>query len=631
MLQALSAKMARYNLRYAMSNLQKSYESNYDEFSKDTWTKNISENLESLMGAWNPEVKDLPPEKVIRDFNSFVLSGKYKVYTVRTLAGSVSDLSEVNLKRFSTLINYYHFSLNKKPKEKKTFTFFLKCILEFFPEENNESSFQLERYKKEFIQSLSENWDLNISMQELWDELWDVFEYSSYQKYQDERICLIKARNKIDKGDFVLAKIYCDIGLRFNDFSKDIRLLRTKGIAHIKLKEFELALVQLNKVITLAPKDEHALSLIAEVKDALDQKKGADNKNLSKESSLVNPSASDSLKSDFKSEDVFQEAKDKEDSSQIDQESPDYEKRIDEEENKMDEYFYYNRGYKKSNLGDFQGAIADYSKAIEINPSFEDALYNRADSKYKLEDYLGAISDLSKLIEINPSDDQAYNNRGNAKESLEDYSGAIADYTKAIEINPNYAEAYSNRGIVKKNLGNFEEAIADYTKAIDINPNYAEAYYNSGLSKCELGDFEGEISDYTKAIEIDPIYIDAYLNRGVAKKNLGSFEEAIVDYTKAIEIDPTYKTAYINRGNAKRNLEDYAGAIADHTKAIEIDPTSTEAYLNRASAKVDLEDFEGTITDLKKAKELGSEMANERLNEIEEYLRDKEYSKSIRD
>ena len=117
--------MARYNLREAMRSLQKSYEANYDEFSKDTWTKNISENLESLMYAWNPEVKDLPPEKVIRDFNSFVLSGKYKVYTVRTLAGFVSDLSEVNLKRFSNLINYYHFSLNKKPKEKKTFTFFV--------------------------------------------------------------------------------------------------------------------------------------------------------------------------------------------------------------------------------------------------------------------------------------------------------------------------------------------------------------------------------------------------------------------------------------------------------------------------------------------------------------------------
>ena len=49
---------------------------------------------------------------------------------------------------------------------------------------------------------------------------------------------------------FLLGKIYCELGLRFNDYSKDIRLLRTKGIAHIRLKEFELALVQLKKVIT---------------------------------------------------------------------------------------------------------------------------------------------------------------------------------------------------------------------------------------------------------------------------------------------------------------------------------------------------------------------------------------------
>ena len=37
--------------------------------------------------------------------------------------------------------------------------------------------------------------------------------------------------------------------------------------------------------------------------------------------------------------------------------------------------------------------------------------------------------------------------------------------------------------------------------------------------------------------------------------------------------------------------------------------------------KSKLKDYEGEIADLNKAKELGSEMADERLKEIEEYLR----------
>ena len=70
---------------------------NNSEFLKDTYTKDISKNLKALMDSWNPEVKDLPPEKVIRDFNSFILSGRFRPNTIRTLAGFVSDLSEENL------------------------------------------------------------------------------------------------------------------------------------------------------------------------------------------------------------------------------------------------------------------------------------------------------------------------------------------------------------------------------------------------------------------------------------------------------------------------------------------------------------------------------------------------------
>ena len=54
--------------------------------------------------------------------------------------------------------------------------------------------------------------------------------------------------------------------------------------------------------------------------------------------------------------------------------------------------------------------------------------------KYNSEDYQGAISDYTKAIEINPKEAKAYCNRGSAKNVLKDYSGAISDYTKAIEL-----------------------------------------------------------------------------------------------------------------------------------------------------------------------------------------------------
>ncbi|MFL0727627.1 MAG: tetratricopeptide repeat protein [Prochlorococcus sp.] len=53
----------------------------------------------------------------------------------------------------------------------------------------------------------------------------------------------------------------------------------------------------------------------------------------------------------------------------------------------------------------------------------------------------GAIADYSKAIEIYPESAFAYNNRGNAKGELGDTKGAIADFNKAIEINPHYTDA----------------------------------------------------------------------------------------------------------------------------------------------------------------------------------------------
>ena len=88
--------------------------------------------------------------------------------------------------------------------------------------------------------------------------------------------------------------------------------------------------------------------------------------------------------------------------------------------------------------------------------------------KYEAGNYQGAISDWSKAIEINPQDAVFYYNRGVAKHELKDYQGAIADYTKAIEINPQDAEAFVNRGIVRELVDDLDGACLDWRKAVDF-------------------------------------------------------------------------------------------------------------------------------------------------------------------
>ena len=50
---------------------------------------------------------------------------------------------------------------------------------------------------------------------------------------------------------------------------------------------------------------------------------------------------------------------------------------------------YVGRGYAKESLGDYRGALQDYSKAIELDPNNTDAYYNRGNVKDSLQDYRG--------------------------------------------------------------------------------------------------------------------------------------------------------------------------------------------------------------------------------------------------
>jgi len=310
---------------------------------------------------------------------------------------------------------------------------------------------------------------------------------------------------------------------------------------------------------------------------------------------------------------------------------------------------YIKRAYAKYNLDDTQGAkndfnaairanpnnaetyfkraftsfekiderIADYSKAIEINPKYVDALEWRALDRAFKKDYRGALEDYNRLTIINPRKGSYYMCRGGIKDELKDYQGAISDYTKAIEINPIDASLYNDRGDIKQKLKDYQGAIADYTKAINIDANKATdtkvfSYTSIGDIKFKLKDYQAAIKYYSKAIEIKSVSESwwyqphwPYAKRGFVKSELGDYYGAISDLNQAIEFDPNDAGAYEYRGEYKCDLKDYQGAITDFTKAIEFDPNNADFYYNRGIAKYNSGDTQGACLDWSKAGELG--------------------------
>jgi len=154
----------------------------------------------------------------------------------------------------------------------------------------------------------------------------------------------------------------------------------------------------------------------------------------------------------------------------------------------------------------------------ERNSSISAETYLRwGNVKYKTGDYVGAIANYTKTIQLKPDHVYAHHSRGLAKGKLGQHFAAIADYDIAIRLKPDHAEAYYNRGAAKSRLGQHFAAISDFDIAIRLEPDAADAYYNRGVAKGNLGQHSAAVADYDIAIRLEPDAADLYYGRGLQR------------------------------------------------------------------------------------------------------------------
>ncbi|HYY93402.1 MAG TPA: tetratricopeptide repeat protein [Pyrinomonadaceae bacterium] len=133
--------------------------------------------------------------------------------------------------------------------------------------------------------------------------------------------------------------------------------------------------------------------------------------------------------------------------------------------------------------------------AQEKEPQTAADYNNRGIARRKSGDLDGAIADATKAIGLNPDYAAAYNNRGNARKNKGDYDGAIADYTKVIALDAGYANAYNSLAWLlatapKQELRDGKRAVELARKACELSkwqhPNQLDTL---AAAYAEAGDF----------------------------------------------------------------------------------------------------------------------------------------------
>jgi tetratricopeptide (TPR) repeat protein len=261
-----------------------------------------------------------------------------------------------------------------------------------------------------------------------------------------------------------------------------------------------------------------------------------------------------------------------------------------------------------------------WTDTLSKNPNCWVAHFNLGNALHGQVD--DAVAQYEKALEINPNFPDAQNNLGLALFQKGQVDEAIARYQKAVEINPHYTEAYSNLGLALFDKGQLDEAITQYQKALEITPKYVAARYNLGLALFQKGQLDEAITHFQKALDIQPDYAAAHNNLGNVLFQKGQLDEAIEQFKKAVEIDPEAETRF-NLGNALLQKGQLDEAIEQFVKALDMNPNSFQTHYNFGAALAQRGRLDEAITQFREVLRLKPDFspAKDALEQLQSFVR----------
>jgi tetratricopeptide (TPR) repeat protein len=249
----------------------------------------------------------------------------------------------------------------------------------------------------------------------------------------------------------------------------------------------------------------------------------------------------------------------------------------------------FKNALKKTEKGDLDGAMEDYSRAIVLSSQLRtrEPQARIAGQSFASTDAVNIVDDSSDIRVIDPFTANAYNNRGLLRYRKGDYQGALADYNAALNIRPGLAAAYVNRAAALVATGEKSSALKDLDRALALKKDFFQAYSNRGSLNHDLGHDKEALADLNRAVELNNRVGDTFYHRGYANLALNNLDESLKDFTRAIELKfPQIAWAYQGRGTTLMKKGLMQDAITDFNTALELNSEIIWAYFNRGLAKV---------------------------------------------
>jgi tetratricopeptide (TPR) repeat protein len=205
------------------------------------------------------------------------------------------------------------------------------------------------------------------------------------------------------------------------------------------------------------------------------------------------------------------------------------------------------------------------------------AHHNRGTLRQAAGDLAGALADFDRALELDPEHLATYVARGTARKEAGDLAGALLDCDRALAALPREAAApvYHLRGGVRVLLNQFAEAIADYNEALRLDPGLLVAYLSRGHARYHQRDPRG-LADYRTAFRLDPEGAAHELLRLLAEDARRDAAGVLDNCARHLRLNERDALAHARRGLTLLLLAREAEATANLSRFAELAPDSLD-------------------------------------------------------
>src|SRR5438874_6599093 len=171
------------------------------------------------------------------------------------------------------------------------------------------------------------------------------------------------------------------------------------------------------------------------------------------------------------------------------------------------------------------------------------------DSRHKSWDE--AIANYQKALSLDPNDSLTHYDLALALKYKGDMNAAADEFEKTIQLKPNWAEAHYGLGATQYDLHEFPSALRELQAAVKLDPQNAGMHRFLARVESAQNDFMDAEHELTRSVELKASS-DAFMELGVVKGQLGNFDGAAAAFRRALVLNPRSEPAQLMLGIALR-------------------------------------------------------------------------------